>query len=177
MTKMEQAHLLAYLGQEPKISSSAFIASGAKIIGDVEIGEESSIWFNVVVRGDVHHIRIGQRTNIQDNSTVHVTSGVAPCIIGDDVTVGHNAIVHACTVENRCLIGMGAVVLDRAMIREGSLVGAGAVVTMGKEFPPNSLILGSPAKAVRTLTEEEQASLLDSSKHYVDTAANYKKSL
>lgn len=167
------SNLLPYGGKTPRLAPGTLVASGAQLIGDLEIGADSSIWFNVVVRADVHHIRIGARTNIQDNSTVHVTEGEAPCIIGNDVTVGHNAIVHACTVEDLCLIGMGAIILDHAVIGAGSLVGAGALVTQGKRFPPRSLIIGSPAKAVRTLTDEELAGLRESAAHYVTTARGY----
>lgn len=173
MYQLPGSHILPFGGKTPKIGKNVLVASGAQLIGDLEIGDESSIWFNVVVRGDVHRIRIGARTNVQDNTTVHVTEGQSPCIIGSDVTIGHNAIVHACTVEDLCLIGMGAVVLDKAVIREGSLVGAGALVTQGKEFPPRSLIIGSPAKAVRQLTDEELAGLRESAGHYVTTARGY----
>jgi len=166
--------IMPYRGKSPKLASNVFVAPGARLIGDLEIGADSSVWFNVVIRADVHHIRIGARTNIQDNSTLHVTSGVAPCIIGDDVTIGHNAIVHACTVEDLCLIGMGAVILDEAVIKKGSFVGAGALVTPGKTFPENSLIIGAPAKAVRTLTPAEREGLVESAKHYVATAAHYR---
>jgi gamma-carbonic anhydrase len=171
---MPNAHLIPYKGQSPRLHESVLVATGAAVIGDTEIGADSSVWFNVVIRGDVHHIRIGERTNIQDNSTVHVTSGVSPCIIGNDVTIGHNAIVHACTVKDFCLIGMGALILDRAVIGEGSIVAAGSVVTMGKEFPPNSLIMGAPAKVVKTLTEKDRERLAASAQHYVETATNYK---
>lgn len=172
---LPHANILPFAGKTPELGAGAFVASGAQLIGDLKVGKDSSIWFNVVIRADVHYIRIGDRTNIQDNSTVHVTEGQAPCVIGSGVTVGHNAIIHACTVEDDCLIGMGAIILDKAVIRQGSLVGAGALVTQGKEFPPRSLILGSPAKAVRQLTDEEFASLKDSARHYVETARLYGK--
>lgn len=159
----------------PVIADDVFIADGARIIGKVHIGSKSSIWFNTVVRGDVHEIRIGARTNIQDNTTVHVSEGRAGCYIGNDVTIGHNAIVHACTVEDLALIGMGAVISDEAVIGKGSLVGAGALVTQGKKFPPYSLIIGSPAKAVRQLTEEEIKGLQESADHYVEIARQYLK--
>ena len=162
-----------YGGKTPDLAPDVFVASGAQLIGDLKIGKQSSVWFNVVIRADVHYIRIGERTNIQDNSTVHVTEGQAPCVIGSDVTVGHNCILHACTVEDLCLIGMGAIILDKAVIRHGSLVGAGALVTQGKDFPPRSLILGSPAKAVRPLTDDEYQGLVDSARHYVETANRY----
>lgn len=165
-------NLLPYGGKTPKLADGTLVTSGAQLIGDLVVGEQSSIWFNVVIRADVARIRIGARTNVQDNTTVHVSEGV-PCLIGDDVTIGHNAIVHACTVENLCLIGMGAIILDGAVIGEGSLVGAGALVTQGKKFPPRSLIIGSPAKAVRTLTDEELAGLRESAAHYITTARGY----
>lgn len=172
--QMPHANILPYKGLLPRLAKDVFVASGAQLIGDIEAGPESSFWFNVVARGDVHHIRVGARTNIQDGSVLHVTSGKAPCLIGDDVTVGHAAVVHACTVENLCLIGMGAIILDEARIRTGSIVGAGALVTQGKEFPPHSLIVGSPARAVRTLTDAEIEGLWESSRHYVETARNYR---
>ena len=173
MYQMPLASVTPFRGSRPKLAERVFLANGAHIIGDVEIGSDSSIWFNTVVRGDVNTIRIGARTNVQDNTTVHVTSQTGPCRIGDDVTIGHNAIIHACTIEDRCLIGMGAVILDSARIQAGSIVGAGALVTQGKTFPPGSLIIGSPAKAVRQLTPEEQAGLLDSAQHYIETAHMY----
>lgn len=171
--QMTTANVLPFRGHTPRLGAEVFVASGAQLIGDLEIGAQSSIWFNVVIRADVHHIRIGARTNIQDNTTVHVTEGKAPCIIGNDVTVGHNAIVHACTVEDLALIGMGAIILDQAVIGTMSIVGAGALVTQGKIFPPRSLIIGSPAKAVRMLTDQEVEGLRESAQHYVDTAQGY----
>jgi gamma-carbonic anhydrase len=171
---MDISHAITtFNGIRPEVYPDVFVAKGAHIIGDTKIGSQSSIWFNVVVRGDVHHVRIGKRTNIQDNSTVHVTEGEAPCIIGDNVTVGHNAIIHACTIENLCLIGMGAIILDQAVIQEGSFVAAGALVTPGKTFPQYSLIMGSPAKVVRELNPKEREDLMASADHYVQTAALY----
>ncbi len=171
--RLPHTNVLPFAGATPDLGEGVFLASGAQLIGDLRIGRDSSVWFNTVIRADVHYIRIGERTNIQDNSTVHVTEGQSPCVIGSDVTVGHNCIVHACTVEDLCLIGMGAIILDKAVIRHGSLVGAGALVTQGKEFPPRSLILGSPAKAVRTLTDAEYHGLAESARHYVETAKRY----
>jgi len=171
--KMPGASILPFGGKHPKLADDVFVASGAHLIGDLEIGAGSSIWFNTVVRGDVHYIRIGERTNIQDNSTVHVTGNKLPCIIGSDITVGHNALLHACTVEDLCLIGMGAIVLDGAVISRESLVGAGAVVTPGKTFPPRSLIIGSPARVVRSLTDAEVQGLRDSANAYVTNALAY----
>jgi carbonic anhydrase/acetyltransferase-like protein (isoleucine patch superfamily) len=173
MYQMPLSTVIPFRGKQPKLAARVLVTSGVHVIGDVEIGEDSSLWFNTVVRGDVQSIRIGARTNVQDNTTVHVTTGTGPCSIGSDVTIGHNAIIHACTIEDRCLIGMGAIILDGARIQADSMVGAGALVTQGKTFPPGSLIIGSPAKAVRLLTEEEKAGLLESAEHYVDTARGY----
>ena len=166
---------------EPKIAKDVFIANSADIIGDVEIGEDSSIWHGVVIRGDVHFIRIGKRTSIQDLSMIHVThykkerkiGDGYPTIIGDDVTVGHRVMLHGCTIEDACLIGMSATILDGAVIGKESIVGAGALVTKNKVFPPRSLILGSPAKVVRSLTDEEVAELYASAKRYVGFKNEY----
>lgn len=144
-----------FKGKAPVIDDSVFIASSADVIGDVTIGAHSSVWFNAVVRGDVHYIKIGEYTNVQDNCTLHVTNGVAPLNIGSRVTIGHQALLHGCTVEDDCLIGMGAVILDDAVIRRGSVVAAGSVVPPGKEYPENSLIIGSPAKFKREITKAE----------------------
>jgi carbonic anhydrase/acetyltransferase-like protein (isoleucine patch superfamily) len=137
------------------------------------MGSESSVWFNTVIRADVQPIRIGARTNVQDNTTIHVTAADGPCFIGKDVTIGHGAVIHACTIEDLCLIGMGSVILDKVVIGHGSMVGAGSVVTPGKVFPPRSLIVGSPARVVRTLTDAEYAGLTASAQHYVEIARAY----
>lgn len=173
MYQMPLASVIPFRGLLPRLAERVFLANGAHLIGSVEVGADSSIWFNTVVRGDVQSIRIGARTNVQDNTTVHVTSGTGPCEIGSEVTIGHNAIIHACTIEDRCLIGMGAIILDGARIQAGSIVGAGALVTQGKSFPAGSLILGSPARAVRQLNADEQTSLLASAEHYIETARAY----
>lgn len=166
--------VLPYKGVNPRLHESVFIAEGARVIGDVEIGPDSSVWFNAVVRGDVHYIRIGSRTNVQDNSTLHVTKDTHPLVIGDEITIGHNVTLHGCTLEGRSLIGMGAVILDGAVIPEDSIVGAGALVTEGKTFPPGSLILGSPARAARELTVDEKARIARSAENYVGYVANYR---
>lgn len=173
--------LVEFQGLKPKIDKNVFIAPSADIIGDVSIGEDSSIWFGVVIRGDVHHINIGKRTSIQDLSMVHVThykkedkSDGSPTIIGDDVTVGHKVMLHGCKIENACLIGMSATILDDALIGKESIVGAGSLVTKGKVFPPRSLILGSPAKFVRHLSDEEVESLYKSSENYVKFKSLYR---
>ena len=158
----------------PVVDASAFVHSSAHVIGDVRIGPDSSVWFHVVLRGDVHQIRIGTRTNIQDNATVHVTRRRHATLVGDDVTVGHNAVLHGCTVGNRCLIGISAVVLDRCVIDDDCLIGAGALLTPGTIIEPGQLVLGSPARAVRPLNDAERTHLLQSAAGYVANAARYR---
>jgi gamma-carbonic anhydrase len=160
-------------GKRPQLGAGVFLAETCAVIGDVVIGDESSIWYGSVVRGDVMPIRIGARTSIQDNTVIHVTSGFAGTMIGDDCTVGHAAIIHACTVEDFCLIGMGAILLDGARIGRGSLVGAGALVTPGTDIPPNSLVLGSPAKVKRAISEAEREQIRYGAHHYVELARRY----
>ena len=151
--------ILPYKGQTPRIHPTVFIVEGAQIIGDVEIGEDSSVWFNAVVRGDVNFVSIGKRTNVQDNSVLHVNHDTYSLVIGDDVTIGHSVTLHGCVLKNRCLIGMGAIVLDGAKVGEDSVVGAGALVTEGMVVPPKSLVLGLPAKVKRCLTDKEVAGI------------------
>ncbi len=158
----------------PTIHQSAYVAPSADVIGDVHIGEQSSVWFQVVIRGDVNFIRIGNRTNIQDHSMLHVTRKVAPLILGDDITVGHRVTLHGCTLKNRILVGMGAIIMDHAVISDDSIVAAGSLVTKGKEFPPGVLIQGSPAKVVRELNAEEKAFLIQSSKNYVGDITKFR---
>lgn len=170
--------ILPHQGIQPVIPDSCFIAPSADIIGDVSLGEESSVWFQVVIRGDVNRIRIGARTNIQDGSILHVTRNKKPMIgapltIGDDVTLGHRVTLHGCTLGNRVLVGMGAVILDAAVIGDDSIVAAGALVTKGKSFPPRSLIQGSPAKAVRELSQEEVDLIAASALNYVGDTRLY----
>jgi carbonic anhydrase/acetyltransferase-like protein (isoleucine patch superfamily) len=157
----------------PRLHESVFVAEGAVVIGDVEVGERSSIWFGAVVRGDVNAIRIGARTNLQDLTVVHVTSRT-PAFLGDDVTLGHRVVVHGCTVRDRSLIGIGAVVLDGAVVGPDAMVGAGALVPPGMIVPPGTLALGSPARVKRDLTAEEIASLADSAARYAGHAARYR---
>jgi len=164
----------------PKIKKSAWIAPSADVIGNVKIGADSSVWFGTVIRGDVHKIRIGKRTSIQDLSMVHVThykqedmKDGHPTIIGDDVTIGHKVMLHGCTIENGCLIGMSATILDGAVIGEGSIVGAHSLVTSNKVFPPHSLIMGSPAKVIKTLTQDEVDSLIEHAARYVKFKSEY----
>lgn len=174
--------IIEFEGMSPKLGEDVFVADNATLIGDLEIGKDSSFWFNVVARADVHKIRIGERTNIQDGSIIHVThftetdqSDGHPTIIGNDVTVGHMVLMHGCTIEDFCLIGMGAKLIDGCVIGKESMVGAGALVTQNKAFPPRSLILGSPAKVVRELTDAEVAHLHKSAQNYVGYKNRYLK--
>jgi carbonic anhydrase/acetyltransferase-like protein (isoleucine patch superfamily) len=160
-------------GKTPSIGSGVFLAETAVVIGDTAIGAGSSVWYGTVIRGDVMAIRIGGQTSIQDNTVIHVSSGKAGTTVGDRVTVGHNAILHACTVEDDCIIGMGSIVLDHAVIGRGSIVGAGALVTPGTIVPPGSLILGSPAKVKRAISDDERAWIATSADHYVLLASRY----
>ena len=155
-----------FLEKTPDVSGANFIAWNADVSGDVVLGKESSVWFNATIRGDIAPIRIGDATNIQDGAVCHISTG-NPLRLGDYVTVGHSAIVHSCTIGNHCLIGMGAIVLDDAEIGDFSMVGAGSLVTKGKKFPPRSLILGSPAKFVRELTDEEIREIDAAAERYV----------
>lgn len=166
----------------PKLGANTWIAPSADVIGNVTIGEECSIWFGCVVRGDVHYITIGNRTNIQDLSMIHVThykkedmSDGNPTIIGSDVTIGHRVMMHGCTIEDACLIGMSATILDGAVIGKESIVGAGALVTKNKVFPPRSLIMGSPAKFIRELNDDEVKELYASAARYVTFKNDYKE--
>jgi carbonic anhydrase/acetyltransferase-like protein (isoleucine patch superfamily) len=149
--------VLPYKGILPTIGADCYIAHGAKVIGDVEIGEQSSIWFNCVVRGDVNIIRMGDRSNIQDGSVVHVTEGGAATHIGTDVLIGHMCLLHGCTIEDHVLIGMGATIMDNVVVETGAMIAAGALVTPGKRVPSGQLWGGRPAKYMRDLTEEELA--------------------
>jgi carbonic anhydrase/acetyltransferase-like protein (isoleucine patch superfamily) len=167
--------LRTFAGKTPEIGRGVFLAESCSVIGDVVVGEDSSIWYGTVVRGDVMPIRIGARTSIQDNTVIHVTSDFSGTIIGNDCTVGHSAIVHACTVEDFCLIGMGSIILDGARIGRGSLVGAGALVTPGTDIPPGSLVVGSPAKVKRPINEKERAQIAYGAEHYVELARRYRE--
>ncbi|MDT8317261.1 MAG: gamma carbonic anhydrase family protein [bacterium] len=163
-----------YKGKNPEIASSAYIDDSAHVIGDVVIGEESSVWFNATVRGDVNYIRIGARTNIQDSSVLHVTRGTHPLFIGSEVTVGHNVTLHGCTIKDRCLIGMGAIVLDGAEVGEDSIVGAGALVKEGMRVKPRTLVVGVPAREVRQLSDEEVQRIKTSAGNYIEYMIEYK---
>jgi len=161
------ATIVEYKGKKPQLGQRVFLAEGVRLIGDVKIGDDSSIFYNAVIRGDLNSIAIGERTNIQDNVTVHLSfdQGV---VVGNDVTVGHNAVLHACTIEDHVLIGMGAIIMDGALIRKNCVVGAGSLVPQGKEYPEGSLIVGTPARVVRSLTEEEIQRTATGAAHYID---------
>jgi carbonic anhydrase/acetyltransferase-like protein (isoleucine patch superfamily) len=157
----------------PKVAPGAYIANTAVVIGDVEIGAEASIWFGVVLRGDVHSIRVGSRTNIQDNSVVHVTEGRFATAIGRDILIGHGCIIHGCTIEDGAFVGMGSTVLDGAVIEAGAMVGAGSLVTPGKRVKSGELWSGRPAKLFRAMTEQDRLSITSGVQHYVDLAKLY----
>lgn len=155
------------------VDPSAYVDDSAQVIGDVAIGAESSVWMNVVIRGDVHHIRIGARSNVQDGTVVHVQNGTHPTRIGDEVTVGHSATIHGCTLQGRVLIGVGAIVLNGAVVGEDSIVAAGALVTEGMVVPPRSMVMGVPAKVRRSLSDDEVASIVQYSRNYVGYRLDY----
>jgi gamma-carbonic anhydrase len=157
----------------PSVHPTAYIDDSAQVIGDVEIGEESSVWMAVVIRGDVHRIRIGSRSNVQDGTVVHVMKDTHATTIGNDVTIAHAAVVHGCTIEDRCLIGMGAILLNGAVIGSGSIVAAGALVVEGMQVPPRSLVMGSPAKVTRPLTDAEVAEIQMYADRYVKYRLDY----
>jgi carbonic anhydrase/acetyltransferase-like protein (isoleucine patch superfamily) len=165
--------ILPYRGVWPRLAGDVVVMETAVVAGDVEMGAGSSVWFGAVVRGDVHHIRIGELTNVQDGCLLHVTTGTHPLIIGAGVTIGHGAILHGCTVEDGALIGMGAIVLDGARIGQEALIGAGALVTEGTHIPARTLAVGSPARPRRELTAEELSRLRHSALHYRDLARDY----
>jgi carbonic anhydrase/acetyltransferase-like protein (isoleucine patch superfamily) len=168
------AVLKAFGGATPRLHPSVYLAAGCVVVGDVELGPGASVWFGAVVRGDVNSVRVGARTNIQDQAVIHVTGGTHPTVIGDDVTIGHQAVLHGCTVHDRCLIGIGAIVLDGAVVGEESIVGAGALVPPGMVIPPRSLAMGAPARVKRTLDDADAAGLRASAARYVDYAARYR---
>ncbi|HCG63847.1 MAG TPA: gamma carbonic anhydrase family protein [Sphaerochaeta sp.] len=164
--------IVPYRDHRPDIEQAAYISPSADIIGNVALGADCSVWFNATIRGDMAPITIGSGTNIQDNAVVHVNDGM-PTVIGEAVTIGHGAIIHACTIGDRCLVGMGAIILDEAVIGDECLVAAGALVPPRKQFPPRSLIVGSPAKVARSLTDREVADLLGNARHYVQSGKEY----
>ena len=168
------AVLRPFRGHAPRLADDVFVAELTAIIGDVVIGARSTVWYGTVIRGDVMPIRIGAETSIQDNSVVHVTHDVAGTEVGDRVTVGHRVILHACTVEDDCIIGMGSILLDRCRVGRGSIIGAGSVVTPGTIIPPGSLALGSPARVKRPVTDEERAWIASSAAHYVELGRDHR---
>ena len=165
--------LRPYRGVLPRVHPTAFIDDSAQVIGDVEIGEDSSVWMSAVIRGDVHRIRIGRQTNIQDGTVVHVSNRTHPTTIGDQVTVGHAALLHGCTIEDRCLIGMGAILLNGAHVGSDSIVAAGTLVVEEMKVPPRSLVMGSPGKVKRTLTDAEVESIVGYAERYVGYRLDY----
>lgn len=164
----------SYCGKKPQIASSAYVDPAATVIGEVTLEEDSSVWPGAVLRGDVHSIRLGKRSNIQDNSVLHGMKDRFPVVVGDDVTVGHGALLHGCTIESHCLIGMGAIILNNALIGAGSIVAAGTLVPEGTVVPPGSLFMGHPGKVRRALTREDQAGIDGYSTRYVEYKNAYK---
>ena len=166
---------LEYCNNKPHVAPSAFIAYDATLVGDITVGENASIWYGCVLRADINPIRIGENTNIQDGCVCHVDTGEHSLVIGDNVTVGHNVVLHGCKISDNCLIGMGATVLTGARIGKNCIVGANALVTEGVVIPDNSLVLGMPGKVVKNLSEEQRNAIVESAGHYVKLAALHKK--
>ena len=162
-----------YKGIRPKLGARAYVDASAQVIGAVELGEDASVWMNTVIRGDVNRIRLGSRTNVQDNCVLHVTAQ-HPTVLADDVTVGHSVTLHGCTIERHCLVGIGAIVLNGAVVGEESIVAAGALVPEGMQVPPRSVVMGAPAKVKRDVTEEERASLRRYAENYVRYKDEYR---
>ena len=171
------ASIIGYKGILPKIHPSVFLCEGVKIIGDVEIEEDCSVWYNTVIRGDVNHIRIGARTNIQDMAMIHVTHDTCPTIIGKNVSIAHLAMIHGCELKDGCLIGIGAKILDNAVVGEESLIGAGAVVREGFVVPPRVLVAGVPGKIIRDLTADEIERVTSTTSNYMKYVAQYRKDI
>jgi gamma-carbonic anhydrase len=171
------AQIYPYRGIMPKIDPTAFIAPGAVVIGDVEIGPESNIWYGCVIRGDVNTIRIGARTNVQDGTVIHVTRKIGPTTIGSNITIGHQALIHACTLEDGCFVGMGSTLLDFSVVQSGAMLAAGAVLTPRKIVKSGELWGGNPAKLMRPLTAEETSFFPESAQHYVNLGQEYKNSV
>jgi carbonic anhydrase/acetyltransferase-like protein (isoleucine patch superfamily) len=171
-----EANLLPYDGKLPEVADSAWVAPGAFVVGDVHLGEDASVWYGAVLRGDTEPIRIGARTNVQDGCILHADPGF-PATVGEGCVVGHNAVVHGCQIENGCLIGMGSTILNGARIGAGSIVAAGAVVPENREFPPRSLIVGIPAKKIGDVTEDQTKDIERGAREYVERAAAHRASL
>ena len=162
-----------FQNKQPQLGEDVYVSENAMVIGDVTLGDEVNIWVGAVIRGDMHYIKIGNRTNIQDNSVVHVTTRVSPTNIGSGVTVGHGAIIHGCTIEDDCLIGMGAILMDDAIIGAGSLIGAGALIPPNMKIPQNSFVVGYPGKVIRQIKEGEREMILERPQEYIDLASIY----
>ena len=173
---LKESNLLPHGGASPEVAPSAWVAPGAYVIGAVHLGEESSVWYGAVLRGDTEPIRVGARTNVQDGCILHADPGY-PAVVGDDCVVGHRAVVHGCEIGEGCLVGMGATILNGARIGEGSIVAAGALVPENKEFSPRSLIVGVPAKRVKDVSEEQTADIASGVRTYVERAASHRQSL
>ncbi len=171
---MNGAHIAPYKGVSPVIGKDCFVAPGAVIVGDVHLGDEASVWFGCVIRGDDHHVRIGARTNVQDLTMIHVTYEENPTLIGDDVTIGHGAKLHGCTIGNGALIGIGAIILDGAIVEDGAMVAAGALVTPGKRVAAGELWGGGPARMLRPLTEQDRDYMTWDVGHYRRVAREYR---
>jgi carbonic anhydrase/acetyltransferase-like protein (isoleucine patch superfamily) len=165
--------ILSFENQTPRLAEGVFVAQDAIVLGDVTLGRDSSVWFGAVVRGDIHSISVGERTNIQDRSVLHVTGGEHPAQLGDDVTVGHAAVIHGCRIGSRCLVGIGAIVLDGVEVGEGSVIGAGSLLPPGKIYPPRSLVMGCPGSARREVTEAELKWIVQSAQNYVALARRH----
>lgn len=166
-----------YRDKQPQVHPTAFLASGAMVVGDVVLGDRVSVWFNAVIRGDSSSVRVGANTNVQDAAVLHTDQG-SPCVVGEDCTIGHGAVVHGCRIGRGCLIGMGAVVLSGAEIGDESIVAAGALIPEGRSYPPRSLLVGSPARRLRDLTDEEVERLIRPGvQHYLEFAEEYRRAL
>jgi carbonic anhydrase/acetyltransferase-like protein (isoleucine patch superfamily) len=174
MPETPDRRFLAFEGQSPRVDPTAFVAATAILIGDVTLGARSSVWFHCVLRGDTNVIRIGARSNIQDGTIIHVNAGTLPTLIGDDVTVGHAAIIHACTLEDHAFVGMGATVLDGAVIEQGGMLAAGSLLTPGKRIGARELWQGSPARLNRVMSDEECLRFGRTAGHYTELAARYR---
>ena len=172
----ENPGILPFEGVTPTLGVGAFVAPGAQVIGDVQLGDAANVWYNAVIRGDVEPIRIGAHTNIQDGTVIHVQGGEFATHIGEGVTVGHKALIHACTIGDNCLIGMGSIILDGATVEDNCLIAAGSVVTPGTTIPAGSLAMGTPAKVVRELSDQEIEDFRESAEHYVELAGRHRRS-
>ncbi|HEY3593665.1 MAG TPA: gamma carbonic anhydrase family protein [Polyangiaceae bacterium] len=168
------ATVIAFEGHTPKLGGDVFVASNATLVGDVELGEQSSVWFGAVLRGDVGSIRVGARTNIQDLSMLHMTGGVSSTVLGEDVTVGHAVTLHGCQIGNRCLVGIGSILLDNVVVGDDCFIAAGSLLTPRLVVPPRSFLMGRPARVVRPTTDAEVQGIRESAARYVELASKYR---